>query len=307
MSWQPSINTYPTHVTQGPYKPHNGISFVNDVAKQLKNQQDLLEAIWEERGFQQTLAFAVENAEHGGPLFRAFYESFTGFFPQFLSLLTDPRLPPLSDKVWYELANHSLTRGLSFKPFQLELLRQNAPSPKHASPEAVAFFHRYVGGEPPKALSKTKSEAFTEKVNPPGQGLVMLSAKLKQGELGVASPKLPEVRQVAPQASESQAEQELKVLREQFRQLQVAKDKEYAEKERLQRELEQKNAAKPAAAPNEKFQCTLCRDKEIEIIYSDCRHSFCQECAEEWNERKNKIECPTCRQTSKKIEQLFIG
>ncbi|MCE5318189.1 MAG: hypothetical protein LLG04_12620, partial [Parachlamydia sp.] len=230
-------------------------------------------------------------------------------------LFSDTTLRPFPDDIWYELANYHLPHLSDPKK---ELLRQNAPYPHLASTQAVNFFYQKVGGQPPKAPSKSKLEAFSEKVNPaPQQGIVMRSAQLKQEDPAAAQqPALP-VRQVAPAAADNQAERELQAMREAFRQLQAASEKDRAEKERLQRELEQEKQAKPAAAhakpaaqaqpaQNEKYLCSICMDREFTVFYDPCGHKICKPCVDDWKKQKNgELNCPNCRQTAAKVTNLF--
>lgn len=294
-----------------PYRPKHPNTKIDTITEVLNDQIDMLKAVWHDRGNLQAHPFSGLGAvDPGKTLFRHFFQVYCGYSANFLSLFSDTRLRPLPDDIWYELANYVLLTNRD--PAKKEMLRQNAPFPSSASKEAVSFFYNSVGGQPPQAPSKSKLEAFTAKVNPqPSQGLVMHSSQLRPVESNAPAA----VRPVAPAAAEKESE-ELKAMREMVRKMQMDKEQLQqaleAEKKQKNNALQEQLQAKPAvaqkiqSAAEDKFQCTVCMEREFSHFYNECGHKFCKICIDEWQEQnKGALTCPRCKQTSKKIQALF--
>ncbi|XP_072550808.1 zinc-binding protein A33-like isoform X2 [Salminus brasiliensis] len=58
--------------------------------------------------------------------------------------------------------------------------------------------------------------------------------------------------------------------------------------------------AMKSSLTEKELSCHLCCDIYVDPVLLPCRHSFCQECLEEYRESKKSLKCPVCKKPSPK-------
>lgn len=268
------------------YSPKHPKTYIDECAEVIDAQ---IEAVKEAltKGDKTSISHEFKDYNTGMRLFKLIFDNYQSRIPDLLSFFSGQTLRPFPDDIWYDLANYSFIRH--HDEAQKEQLRQNAPYPHRARREALEFFHKHVGGQPP--APKTKLEGFSAAVNPaPSQGQPIISSSQLPQQPASA------VRLVSPAEP---TPEESTALQEQLRKMNIAIERNAAEIEQLRKEWAQKNEA----APIEKFTCNICQERIIEVIWLPCRHMYCEPCS---NRVKSK-HCPNCKETAAKVEKLFFA